>query len=419
VNILCVGGGPGGLFFAISALRSDPRHRVTVVERRPAATTYGWGIAVAAAASYSDDLLHGIHAVDPETAAAVRAACTEWSGQHVSVGAARPVHLGGSGRTMGRQQLIDLLTQRARELGADVHFSREVLDPAVADGHDLVVLADGAGSRVRRSRADRFGTTETVGRNKHVWLRTTCPLADFTYAFEPTPAGWIWFYGYRYEPGASTVIVECSADTWAGLGFDRADDDAVTGRLAGIFAHHLDGHPLQSRADGSGRSPWESFTTVRNERWSDGTVVLLGDSAHTAHFSIGSGTTMAIEDGAVLGRALAGCSPTDLPPALRRYEELRRPAVQALQEAAERSAGWFEDVDRHLRRDPVDVGFSLRMRRNGTVDGRRPLLLYGLHRVTQWPAGRTARRVLADRRRSLQQRRAEPSRPTSDIGERI
>ncbi|HEY4605898.1 MAG TPA: FAD-dependent monooxygenase [Blastococcus sp.] len=411
MNILCVGGGPGGLFFAIAAKRADPRHRITLVDRRPDVTTYGWGIAVSRAGDVRDDLLVGVHATDPETGRALERSCVPWVGQHVSRAGARPVHLGGSGYCISRQRLVDVLVDRARDLGAEVEFGREVtsLAGAAAD-HDLVVLADGAGSRLRRGWGERFGTGERAGRTLHVWLNCPLALGDFTYAFEQTPAGWIWFYGYPYGPQASTVIVECAPETWAGLGFDVLDDAATMTTLSRLFARHLDGHPLQSRPDPAGRSPWAHFPMITNERWHAGNVVLLGDCAHTSHFSIGSGTTLALQDAAALGTAVSSGFPGDLPAALQRYQDRRLPVVATLQRDAARSAGWFERVDRTIGLDPVGFGYSLRTRRESSVaDGhehRRPLLDYGLHRATQWRAGRAARRTAAATLRVARRRKA-------------
>jgi 2-polyprenyl-6-methoxyphenol hydroxylase-like FAD-dependent oxidoreductase len=409
VNILCVGGGPGGLFFAIAATLADPGHRITLVERRPDATTYGWGIAVSRAGAPGDDLLVGVRATDPATARILEQSCLPWSGQHVSLGGARPVHLGGSGYCLSRQRLIDVLVHRARGLGTTVDFGTDVGDLAqAAADHDLVVLADGAGSRLRRSWGERFGTVHRAGRNVHVWLNCPMALGDFTYAFERTPAGWIWFYGYPYAPAASTVIVECAPETWAGLGLDAMDDAATMTTLSRLFARHLDGRPLESRPDETGRSPWAHFPMVTNERWHAGNVVLLGDCAHTAHFSIGSGTKLALQDAAALGAAVASCAPTNVSGALQRYQDRRLPVVAALQRDAARSAGWFEEVDRFAVLDPLAFGYSLRTRRappDGT-EGRRSSLDYGLHRMTQWRVGRAARRTVAATRRAA--RRPSP-----------
>jgi anthraniloyl-CoA monooxygenase len=411
VNILCVGGGPGGLFFTIAATLAGSGHRITLAERRPDAATYGWGIAVSRAGDHRDDLLVGMHGADPETARVVEESCVPWSGQHVSLGGAPPVHLGGSGYCMSRQRLIDVLVDRARTLGVDVEFGQEVTDLArAATEYDVVVLADGAGSRLRRSWVDRFGTVERQGRNLHVWLNCPTALADFTYAFEQTPAGWVWFYGYPYARAASTVIVECAPETWAGLGLDVLDDAATTATLSRLFARHLAGSPLESRPDDAGRSPWAHFPMITNERWYAGNVVLLGDCAHTAHFSIGSGTKLALQDAAALGAAVATGSPSDLPAALQRYQDLRRPVVRSLQHDAARSAAWFERVDQNIHLDPVAFGYSLRRRREGPApDDQRPRrsLDYGLHRATQWRIGRSARRRMAAIRRAARRRQAD------------
>lgn len=409
MNILCVGGGPGGLFFCIAATLADPGHRITLAERRPDATTYGWGIAVSRAGDPRDDLLAGVRATDPDTARVLEESSFAWSGQHVSLGGGRSVHLGGSGYCLSRQRLVDVLVARSRALGVRVEFGHDVTDLArVAAEHDLVVLADGAGSRLRRGRVERFGTVEQPGRNVHVWLNCPMALGDFTYAFEQTAAGWVWFYGYPYAPDASTVIVECAPQTWAGLGLDTLDDAATMALLSRLFARHLDGRPLESRPDEAGRSPWAHFPMITNERWHDGNVALLGDCAHTAHFSIGSGTKLALQDAAVLGRAVASRTPPTLPTALQAYQDSRLPVVRALQRDAVRSAGWFEHVERHARLDPVDFGYSLRTRKVAP-DGqeiRDAPLDYGLHRVTQWRVARAARRTLAATRNAARRRQA-------------
>ncbi len=412
MNILCVGGGPGGLFTGIAARLADPHHRVTVVERRPDAGTYGWGIAVSRAGDPRDDLLAGVRATDPSAARVLHEHALPWWGQHVSLGDAPPVHLGGSGYCIGRQRLIDVLVDRARATGVDVRFGSEVADlERAAAEHDVVVLADGAGSRLRRSWAERFATVERAGRNVHAWQNCPMALGDFTYAFERTPAGWIWFYGYPYGPDDSTVIVECSPETWAGLGFDEMDDASTTATLSRLFARHLAGQPLRSRPDERGRTPWAHFPMITNERWYAGNVVLVGDCAHTSHFSIGSGTTLALQDAAALGRALASRAADELPPALQCYQDRRLPVVRALQRDAERSAGWFEDVERRAHLDPLAFGYSLRTRKTAPADGgqevRGSALEYGLHRATQWRVGRAARRTLAATRHAA----SRPSDP--------
>jgi anthraniloyl-CoA monooxygenase len=403
MKIACVGGGPGGLWFAIAATLHDPTHEITVLERRPPNTTYGWGIV------YWHSLLEGMRQVDPATARQIADGSVRWAGQRVVVQDERPVHLGGTGFSMSRRRLIDILVQRAQALGVRIEHEHEVADLSVASEADLVVLADGANSRLRRSRATSFGTVERLGRNKHIWLSARVPFADFTFAFEPTTAGWLWFHAYRFDPGASTVIVECAESTWSRLGFDSMSDEACLKELSRIFARHLDGAALEGRPDAPGVTQWATFPTVSNTQWSDRNVVLLGDCAHTAHFSIGSGTRMAIEDAAALARAVASCAPTGLGDALHGYQSSRLPAVVAVQREAERSAAWFENVDRHIRREPLAFGYALRTRRaQAAADDPqllRSTLGYQLHRATQWRAGRTARRVVATIRRAARRRR--------------
>jgi anthraniloyl-CoA monooxygenase len=415
MRITCVGGGPAGLYFAIVAKAQDPARAVTVLERRPPGTTYGWGVV------YWDDLLDGVRRADPATARAIRAGSVRWPGQRVCVQDRPPVHLGGTGYGMSRRRLIDVLTRRARELGVEVVFERDVVDPVAERTADLVVLADGANSRLRRARADTFGTTEQPGRNKHIWLGSRVPFSDFTFAFERTAAGWIWFHGYRYGPDGSTVIAECAQDTWRALGFDEMDDATCRATLGRIFQRHLAGHRLENRPEALGPAEWTTFTTVRNARWSDGGTVLAGDCAHTAHFSIGSGTRMAFEDAAALARALGSRADGGMPAALERYEHTRRPAVLALQEAAARSAGWFEHVDDHIRLTPLQFGYSLRMRRSVPpgAEVARPPLGYGLHRLTQVRVGRSARRLVSAGRSATRRLQAAaepgpPARPPAD-----
>jgi anthraniloyl-CoA monooxygenase len=402
MRITCVGGGPGGLYFAIAAKAQDPACAITVLERRPPGTTYGWGVV------YWDDLLDGVRRVDPPTARAIRAGSVRWPGQRVSVQDRPPVHLGGTGYGMSRQRLIDVLTHRARELGVEVRFEQDVDDLVAERAADLVVLADGANSRLRRGRVAEFGTTEQSGRNKHIWLGSRAPFSDFTFAFERTAAGWIWFHGYRFGHDGSTVIVECSQSTWQALGFNEMDDATCRAELDRIFQRHLAGNRLENRPDALGRAEWTTFTTVHNAHWSCGSTVLAGDCAHTAHFSIGSGTRMAFEDAAALARALGSLAGGGLSTALEVYQRTRQPLVLALQEDAARSAGWFEHIDDHIRLDPLQFGYSLRMRRTVRpgAEVARPPLAYGLHRLTQWQLGRSARRLLATGRHTTLRRRA-------------
>jgi anthraniloyl-CoA monooxygenase len=404
VNITVVGAGPAGLYFAIAAKRLHPAHSITVLERRPAHTTYGWGIV------FWDDLVHSLERTDPESARDIRAGAVSWTGQRLCMQDRRPVHLGGTGYGMSRQRFMDVLIDRAVELGVDVRFDREADADAARQGADLVVLADGAASRLRRARSDRFGTDEAVSRNKHIWLGSTVPFDDFTFALEHTPEGWIWFHGYRFAEERSTVIVECTEETWQRLGFDTADEETCLRDLTRIFARHLAGHPLLSRREGLTGARWDNFPTVTNARWHHDRVVLVGDAAHTAHFSVGSGTKLAVEDAIALASSIAACRPEELTTALQRYQDHRLPAVAHVQAEAARSAAWFADVDRLTALAPIDLGFSLRTRRQ--TDGPPPHVIdraslrYGLHLATQWRLGRTMRRAVSRTRTAAQQRAA-------------
>lgn len=398
MKILCVGGGPGGLWFAIAAKVHDPAHEVTVLERRPPNSTYGWGIV------YWHRMLQEVRAVDPATARRLAGGSVRWPGQRVVVQDQGPVHLGGTGFGMSRRHLIEILLQRASALGVRIEFEHEVFDLSTTSGADLVVLSDGASSRLRQSRADRFGTVRHQGRNKHIWLGSRAPFSDFTFAFEATAAGWLWLHAYRYRADASTVIVECSEQTWSALGFDAMSDDECTQELSRIFSRHLDGATLECRQDATGSTQWSTFATVGNARWYDENIVLLGDSAHATHFSIGSGTRMAFQDGSALGRAVASCPPSGLAAALQGYQDSRLPEVRALQREAQHSAAWFEDVDRTIAQQSLHFGYALRTRRSGALTddqtGLRSSLGFRLHQATQWRAGRVARRVVSTGKRA-------------------
>ncbi len=398
MKILCVGGGPAGLWFAIAAKVYDPAHEVTVLERRPPNSTYGWGIV------YWHRMLQEVRAVDPATARSLAGGSVHWPGQRVVVQDQGPVHLGGTGFGMSRQHLIDILLRRASALGVRIEFGHDVSDLSATSGADLVVLSDGAGSRLRQSRVDRFGTVKHLGRNKHIWLGSRAPFSDFTFAFEATAAGWLWCHAYRYSADASTVIVECSEQTWSALGFDSMSDGESRHELGRIFSRHLGGATLECRQDSAGSAQWTTFATVSNARWYDENVVLLGDSAHATHFSIGSGTRMAFQDGTALGRAVASCPPSGLATALQGYQDSRLPEVSALQREAQHSAAWFENVDRNITRQSLHFGYALRTRRTGALtddpENLRSSLRFRLHQATQWRAGRAARRIVSTGKRA-------------------
>ncbi|GAA1860639.1 FAD-dependent monooxygenase [Pseudonocardia ailaonensis] len=408
MKIVCVGGGPAGLTFAIQArLRSGGRDEVVVAERS------GYGSAQGFAVTLGEDILDAAYRADPVGAPALRGALHLWGDQVVDV-AGRQVHLGGRyGYAVGRSRMLSLLADRAVAVGADVRFGAEVTDdpatdPLTADA-DLVVAADGINSRIRTRHATHFGTEVSQGRNKYVWFGTTRRFRAFTFAYERTEAGWIWFYAYPASDGPSTCIVECPPATWAGLGLDAMPGDEAMRMLERRFARALDGHALVA-PPGMGASPWLEFREVRNATWRRDNLVLAGDAAHTTHFSIGSGTVLAMEDAYGLADAVYGgpARTTDggLSAALAAYDARRRAQMRPIQDMARRSMEWFEVATEGLDADPVRFAWSLSDRR-----GDQHPLHYQLHRATQIdPVRRVRRRLTSARRLRRALRRGEPIR---------
>ncbi|HEV3495411.1 MAG TPA: FAD-dependent monooxygenase [Actinomycetes bacterium] len=375
MRIACVGGGPAGLYLAILLKRRDPGHQVTVLERNPAGVTYGWGVV------FWDDLLEGLAANDPPSADIVAAEAFRWVDQRILVDGQPEARLAGYGFSMRRQRLLDILTRRALELGAEVRFECEVADEASLGGHDLVVAADGVNSRLRRAHPHSFGTRVDTGRNRYMWLGTTKVFDSFTFAFVRTPAGWIWCHAYGFDATASTFIVECSPETWAGLGFGELGLEESTARLEELFAAQLDGHRLVAQGPDGRRARWLSFRTVTNERWRQGNLVLAGDAAHTTHFTIGSGTKLAIEDAIGLAGALGAHG--ELATALAAYERDRKASLLPLQREARNSARWFESLPRYIDLGAERFALLLHQRRSQLLTRMSPSGYYRLRRTAE------------------------------------
>lgn len=391
MKIVCVGGGPAGLYSAVLAKLSSAADEVTVVERDPPDATHSWGV------TFGEDFLDDLHDNDPDSARAIHEAATVWSEQVVRVADRPPVHLGGKyGYSLGRARLLEILGERCRELGVRFEFGREITSADQVDA-DLVVAADGVGSRLRTAHAEHFGTTLTPGRNRYVWLGTSRISPVFTFAFEPTPAGWVWFYAYPSTASASTCIVECAPQTWTGLGLDAMEPSAGLQVLEGIFDRALEGHRLLEPPGGLGPAPWRNFREVRNATWRRGNTVLVGDAAHTTHFGIGSGTVLAVQDSIALAAALRTCG-GDLATALPTYDARRRPELDPVQAMARRSMHWFENVDSEIATgaDPVRFAYSLLGRRGDQAPWQ-----FRLHQATQIEGVRRARRTVTTARRSL------------------
>ncbi|MFD4669790.1 bifunctional salicylyl-CoA 5-hydroxylase/oxidoreductase [Lentzea sp. NPDC058450] len=367
MKIAVVGGGPGGLYFAALMKQLDPTHVVTVWEREAPDVTFGFGVV------FSDETLGGIENADPEFADAMARRFARWT--DIDIHYRGETHtVGGQGfAAMSRKELLHLLQQRCLALGVDVRFSTPA--PAAEElraSHDLVVGADGVNSQVRQAFQDVFRSTVDRRRNKYMWLGTDLVFEAFQFYIKDTPWGTVQVHGYPYSDTGSTFIVEMHEDVWRRAGFDTgeefppgASDERAVDRIRELFAKELDGHEVYAN-----NSKWLSFTTVRNARWHDGNLVLVGDAAHTAHFSIGSGTKLAMED----SLALAAClhEHADVETALTAYEAERRPVVESTQRAAQASLEWFENIGMYTGQEPTRFCFNLLTRsRRITYDNLR------------------------------------------------
>ncbi len=347
-----LGGGPGGLYFAISLKLRDPAHEVVVVERNRPDDTFGWGVVL------SEDTLANLDVNDPVSAAAIRGSFVYWDDVAVHYRNA-VMRSGGHGFSgIGRMRLLNILQDRARELGVDLRFETEAADLDAYKDYDLIVGADGVNSRVRAAHADIFKPDIDVRACKYIWLGTHQKFDKaFTFIFEETEHGWIWAHAYQFDADTATFIVECSEETWRKFGFDKMEGPETIAACEKIFAAYLNGNALMSNAKHLRGSAWLNFNRVLCERWSTGNVVLLGDAAATAHFSVGSGSKLALESAIALANYLQS-EPT-MADAFARYEDERRLEVLRLQNAARNSTEWFEEVERYLHLDPVQFNYSL------------------------------------------------------------
>jgi anthraniloyl-CoA monooxygenase len=347
-----LGGGPGGLNFAITLKLRDPSHDVVVIERNRPNDTFGWGVVL------SDETLGNLHSNDPVSSKAIRDSFVYWDDIAVHY-RGTVMRSGGHGFSgIGRKRLLNILQDRAQSLGVKIEFETEAAPPESYRNFDIVVGADGVNSRVRAAYADAFKPDIDVRACKYIWLGTHQKFDDaFTFIFEQTEHGWIWVHAYQFDADTATFIVECSEQTWRRFGFDRMGIDETIALCEQIFARYLGGHKLMSNARHLRGSAWLNFNRVLCERWSHENVVLLGDAAATAHFSVGSGSKLAMESAIALATYLD--SEPDIASAFRRYEDERRLEVLRLQNAARNSTEWFEDVERYFDLDPVQFNYSL------------------------------------------------------------
>jgi anthraniloyl-CoA monooxygenase len=374
MRIACVGAGPAGLYLAILMKLRDPNAEITIFEQNPVGVTHGWGVV------FFSDMVDALRKNDPVTADKILDQSFEWVGQVLDMEGSPPLRGPGGGFSIGRQQLLDILTARAAVLGVNIHFEHKITDASQLPDADMVVAADGAGSRLRQLKADRLGTQISDGRNRYVWLGTTKSFNNFTFGFAPTRAGWIWFHAYGFSRQMSTLIAECSSDTWTGLGFDRLGRDESLACLERIFAHHLTGHRLITRANTGEGLPWLTFRRVKNMKWYNDKIVLVGDAAHTTHFSIGSGTQLAIQDVISLARNMQ--AHTNVQAALKAYETERQQALAQPYNWARLSAQWFEGIPHYIQRNPSDFFTLLLSRRSPIIPLLPPAIYCQLDRIT-------------------------------------
>jgi anthraniloyl-CoA monooxygenase len=371
VKIACIGGGPAGLYLGILVKRVAPEHDVVVYERNRPADTFGFGVV------FSDATLGHLGAADPETHREITDRFARWDDIEIHAGGEVLRSTGHGFCGIERKGLLQILQTRAKALGVRLEFEHDVKTLSEVSA-DVVVACDGVASWVRDALASELRPSVDVRPNKFVWLGCTVPYRAFTFLFKQTQHGLFRVHAYRYHEHGSTFIVECREDTWRAAGLATADEDRTVAILGDIFAAELGGHQLVKN-----RSIWRNFPTVRCGKWHAGNVVLVGDAAHTAHFSIGSGTKLAMEDAIALRDELLGSRDTSA--ALAAYEARRRPEVEALQAAAQASLEWFEGTERYMGMAPVQFTYNLMTRSlrvsHASVAKRDPHLAHGVERL--------------------------------------
>ena len=356
MRIAVIGGGPGGLYFSYLWKKHHPEAQIDLFEQNPAGATWGFGVV------FSDSALEFLRADDPDTVDAIAPRMESWKNITLNL-RGESVEIDGVGfSAIGRLDLLKILQGRATSVGVALHFDRQVsLDQLT--GYDLIVAADGLNSQVRRAFEGDFGTSLSYSSNKFAWYGTTQRFETLSQTFVVTDRGSFNAHHYRYAPGMSTFLVECDLATWRAFGFADKTVDESKSICQAVFAQTLDGHGLISN-----KSVWRNFPWVWNERWFFKNMVLIGDALHSAHFSIGSGTRLAIEDAIALAKALE--TERDLGDALARYQSERQPIVKKLVTAARTSADWYADFAEHMKLELMDFAHSY-ITRSGRIDDAR------------------------------------------------
>jgi len=350
-RIVSLGGGPAGLYAAILLKKASPRTQIEVYERNRPNDTFGWGVV------FSDKTMEGFRSIDPESHDAIVADFRHWDDIDVHY-RGQTLRSGGHGFCgIGRKRLLNILQQRAEALGVRQHFEHEVDDDSLWHDADLLIAADGVNSKTRTRNAAIFKPHIDVRKCRFIWLGSTRPFDAFTFAFEQTEHGWFQIHAYQFSADLSTVIVETREETWLAHGLDQLSTEQSIEFCETLFAKYLDGHRLVSNANHRRGSAWLNFHRVLCERWHDGKRVLIGDAAHTAHFGIGSGTKLAMEDAVSLARHVTAAS--EVTEGLERYQQERSLEALKLQNAARNRMEWFENVDRYVHLEPWQFAYSL------------------------------------------------------------
>jgi anthraniloyl-CoA monooxygenase len=355
MRIKIIGGGPAGLYFALLMKKHERAHEISVFERNAPDDTFGWGVV------FSDKTLSYLKENDEETYRRITESFELWDNVDVVHRDQKVTIRGNRFSGIARLELLNILQSRCRALGVELNFRTEVSDvDALAEGADLLVGADGINSGVRQKYAEFFEPSLSVGRNKYIWYGTNQLFHGLTLTFRETEAGVFAAHSYKFNKTTSTFIVECDEETWNRAGFEGMPDGETRSLLAQVFLNDLHGHPLLSN-----NSKWINFVNVRNAHWHHRNIVMLGDALHTAHFSIGSGTKLALEDAIALYRCFT--ETPDVAAALAEFERVRKPIIEEYQEAAYESLVWFENVKDYMPLSPLPFAYKL-MTRSKRID---------------------------------------------------
>ena len=354
MKINIIGGGPAGLYFAILMKKADASHQVKIYERNGPDDTFGWGVV------FSGKTLANLKAADQESHAEITKQFEAWDNVDVVHRDAKISIHGNSFSGIARLQLLKILQRRAEQSGVEIEFRREIQDvESLRNDCDLLLAADGVNSIVRLQYAEQFEPELDIRTNRYIWYGTNQLFHGLTLTFRENDAGVFAAHSYKFNSSTSTFIIECDPDTWENAGFTRWTDELIRAYLGEVFADDLNGHKLLSN-----NSRWINFLLVKNQNWFFENVVLIGDALHTAHFSIGSGTKLAMEDAIALAEAFQQSA--NVNEALTNFSSTRRPVIEDYQAAAFESMIWFENARRYMRLSPLKLAYSL-MTRSGRV----------------------------------------------------